>query len=211
HFSNARRTSGLLTSSNRYQSSPEKRSALRPRLSPCEKGHEPWRDLLPNHQASTRSEQLQSSSNIKIPSLTACHVERSRDIPMRNLTVFPRGSSTPLRSARNDIVYLRSNRPAVSEKFALLDQVGDLRRNHLFPSAVSAPQFRQHVGWLNSQILGMIFSDLLDVLIVDQILKQRANVRSDFDLRCGYDLSCRVVDHWIDVKFLSAFKHSAKG
>src|SRR5437016_4444450 len=31
-----------------------------------------------------------------------CHVERSRDIPLRNLKVLPRDSSTSLRFARND-------------------------------------------------------------------------------------------------------------
>src|SRR5215204_2670279 len=56
----------------------------------------------------------------------------------------------------------------------------------------------------------MIISDLLDVLIVHQILKQGAKVCGDFDLGCGDNVSSRFVDAWVDVKLKSSFKHSAQ-
>src|SRR5439155_7158705 len=37
-------------------------------------------------------------------SQNACHPERSRGIPLRYLSMMLRGSSTPLRSARNDVL-----------------------------------------------------------------------------------------------------------
>src|SRR5262249_48081927 len=63
---------------------------------------------------------------------------------------------------------------------------------------------------MNSQILGMVIRDLLDVLIVDQILKQRAEVWCDPDLCCGDEVSSCLVDHWINVKSQSILKHPSE-
>src|SRR4030095_7172855 len=97
--------------------------------------------------------------------------------------------------------WLGSNRSAVAEKFALFNDVGDFSWNPLLPSAVSGLQLRQHVGRMNPQILVMIISDLLNVLIVGQIPKQRAQIGSDLDLSCRDDLSAGFINHRINVQF----------
>src|SRR5438874_1577314 len=59
------------------------------------------------------------------------------------------------------------DRCAVTEKFAFLDDLHYLRRNHPFPGAISRLQFGQCVGRINPQVLRMIIGDLFDVSIVD--------------------------------------------
>ena len=98
------------------------------------------------------------------------------------------------------VARLGCDRSAVAEKFPLFNHVCHLRWNHSLPVAVSGLQFAQHVRWMNSQILRMIVGNLVDVLIVDQISKQRAKISCDFDLRCADDLSSRLIDHWINIK-----------
>src|SRR6266542_4326331 len=96
---------------------------------------------------------------------------------------------------------LRCNRSAVTKKFAFFDDLHHLRRDHSLPAAVSRLQFSQRVRRMNSQVFGMIISDLLNVLIVDQISEQRTKIRRDVDLFCADDLSSAFIDHWVNVKF----------
>jgi hypothetical protein len=70
-----------------------------------------------------------------------------------------------------EIEWLRRDRPAVSEKLSLLYYVRDFGWNHLLPSAVAGLQSRKNIRRMNSQIFRMIVGDLLNVLVVDQILK----------------------------------------
>src|ERR1041384_1915128 len=96
---------------------------------------------------------------------------------------------------------LRGNRSAIAEKFVVLNRLHDLRWNHSLPTTVSRLQFSQDVWRMNSQILRMIIGDLLDVLIVEQVSKQRAKISHDFDLCCGNKLSGRLINHRVNIKF----------
>src|SRR5690349_6380817 len=89
----------------------------------------------------------------------------------------------------------RCNRSAVAEKFVLLNYVHNFRRDHALPAAYSRFQFGYDVWRMHSQILRMVIGDFLDVLIVDQIPKQGAKISRDFDLRCGNELSVRLINH----------------
>src|SRR5207302_7613935 len=102
---------------------------------------------------------------------------------------------------------LSGNRSAVTKKLALLDDVHDFRRNHLLPTAIAGLQFCQHARGMNSQVLRMIVGNFLDVLIVDQILEQRSKVGCDLASLCGDDLSSRLVDNGLTLKFYFPFKN----
>src|SRR5207244_9409942 len=52
--------------------------------------------------------------------------------------------------------------------------------------------------------------DFLDVLIVDQISKQRAKISCDLDLCSCDDLSARFINHRINIKLQSSLKHPAQ-
>src|ERR1044071_10022206 len=78
---------------------------------------------------------------------------------------------------------LRSSGPPITEKFAFFNDLDDFRRDHALPCAVAAADFGHRFSRINPQIFRIVVSDLLDVAIVDQILKKRAQVRRDVDLR----------------------------
>src|SRR2546427_6532012 len=99
------------------------------------------------------------------------------------LTSFAQESTQSGRLSAQQAVAGRLGRDwcAVTEKFALLNNLDDLWRNHLLPSTVPRLQFGQGVRRINSQVFGVIVGNLFDVLIIDQILKQGAQVRRDLD------------------------------
>src|SRR4029077_12329514 len=105
---------------------------------------------------------------------------------------------------------LRRHRSPVTEEFAFLDDPNHFRWNQSLPSAVTTLQFGHPVCWTHPQVLGTIMGDLFDELVVEQILKQRAEIRRDFELLCSDDFPRPLVDHRINIKLQSALKHATK-
>jgi hypothetical protein len=78
----------------------------------------------------------------------------------------------------------------IAEKSAFFDNLYHFRRHHTLPAAVSRLGFNQRVGRKKSQIRRTIIGDLLDVMIVDQISKERAKITCDL-ICCADNLARR--------------------
>src|SRR6266478_625992 len=88
HLSKTRHEFGLPASSNRYQSSPEKRSAQRRPLLPGAKNREPSEDLPRDRRANRKSGQLRLSYDYLsslAPGVILSEAQRSRRTPQNYL------------------------------------------------------------------------------------------------------------------------------
>src|SRR5207248_4829681 len=69
---------------------------------------------------------------------------------------------------------------------------------------------RQRFWRMDPQVFGIAIGDLLDEFILDQVLEKRAQIRRHLEFPCHDELASLLVDHRINIKLQSAFKHPAE-